>query len=144
MRNPLSSKQYLPTLLQEMRTNGLVRHVGRHNVLGFPDNFARDRPRAVQPYTAHLDPLFRPARKESEANFLASGHLKPTVASILGMRQKEDEPLGPYLARFMKEIRVIPNVHLSLIIQAFMIGIRPSRLFWLLVERSSVTVLEMP
>ncbi|RWW03179.1 hypothetical protein BHE74_00051669, partial [Ensete ventricosum] len=59
---------------------------------------------------------------------------KPTVASLLGMRQKEDEHLGWYLARFMEEIRATPNAHPSLVIQAFMIGIRPSRLFWSLVE----------
>ncbi|RWW78599.1 hypothetical protein BHE74_00013185 [Ensete ventricosum] len=72
--------------------------------------------------------------REFEANFLASTLLKLIVVSLLGMRQKEDEHLGMYLARFIKEIRAIPDTHPSLVIQAFMIGIRPSRLFWLLVE----------
>ncbi|RWV77490.1 hypothetical protein GW17_00061667, partial [Ensete ventricosum] len=54
--------------------------------------------------------------REFEANFLASVQLKPTIAYLLGMRQKEDEPLGPYLARFTKEIRVIPDAHPSLVI----------------------------
>ncbi|RWV80167.1 hypothetical protein GW17_00058602 [Ensete ventricosum] len=68
---------------------------------------------------------------------------KPTIASLLEMRQKEDEHLGWYLARFTKEIRAIPDVHPSLVIQAFMIRIRPSRLFWSLMERPPMTVLEI-
>ncbi|RZR74076.1 hypothetical protein BHM03_00031720 [Ensete ventricosum] len=49
--------------------------------------------------------------REFEANFLTSARPKPIVASLLRMRQKEDEPLNPYLARFTKEIRVIPDAH---------------------------------
>ncbi|RZS01122.1 hypothetical protein BHM03_00030958 [Ensete ventricosum] len=37
---------------------------------------------------------------EFEANFLASTRPKPIAASLFGMRQKEEEPLDPYLARF--------------------------------------------
>ncbi|RZS02596.1 hypothetical protein BHM03_00032658 [Ensete ventricosum] len=72
--------------------------------------------------------------REFEANFYASAQLKPTVAS-LRMRQKEDEHLGLYHAHFIMEIKAIPDAHPSLVIHAFMIGIRPSRLFWSLVER---------
>ncbi|RWV81349.1 hypothetical protein GW17_00057241 [Ensete ventricosum] len=43
--------------------------------------------------------------REFEANFLISTQPKPTVASLLEMRQKEDEVLGPYLARSTREIR---------------------------------------
>ncbi|RWV80940.1 hypothetical protein GW17_00057703 [Ensete ventricosum] len=68
---------------------------------------------------------------------------KPIAVSLLRMRQKEDEPLGPYLAYFTKEIRAIPNAHPSLVIQAFMVEIRPSCLFWSLVERPPTTVPEM-
>ncbi|RZS25245.1 hypothetical protein BHM03_00058431 [Ensete ventricosum] len=78
--------------------------------------------------------------REFEANFLASAQLKSTIASLLGMRQKEHEPFGPYLARFTKEIKAIPDAHPSLVIQAFMIGIRLSRLFWSLVERPPTIV----
>ncbi|RRT43132.1 hypothetical protein B296_00038594 [Ensete ventricosum] len=81
--------------------------------------------------------------REFEANLLVSARPKPTAASLLGMRQKEDEHLGLYLAHFTKEIRVIPNVHPSLVIQAFMIGISPSYLFWSLVEQPSMTMPEM-
>ncbi|RRT55997.1 hypothetical protein B296_00037472 [Ensete ventricosum] len=81
--------------------------------------------------------------REFEANCLASAQPKPTATSLLRMRQKEDEHLGLYLAHFTKDIRVIPNAHPSLVIQAFMIGIRPSHLFWSLVERPPTTVLEM-
>ncbi|RWW17411.1 hypothetical protein GW17_00018668 [Ensete ventricosum] len=41
---------------------------------------------------------------------------KPIAASLLEMRQKEDEHLGRYLARFTKEIRAIPDPHPSLVI----------------------------
>ncbi|RZR80976.1 hypothetical protein BHM03_00007114 [Ensete ventricosum] len=69
--------------------------------------------------------------------------LRGTAASLLGMRQKEEEPLGRYLARFTKEIGAIPNSHSSLVIQAFMIRITPSHLFWSLVERPPMTMPEM-
>ncbi|RWW41241.1 hypothetical protein BHE74_00053290 [Ensete ventricosum] len=80
---------------------------------------------------------------EFESNFLSSARPKPTAASLLGIRQKEEEHLGQYLARFTDEVRAIPDTHPSLVIQAFMIEIRPSRLFWSLVERPPVTVPEM-
>ncbi|RWV80774.1 hypothetical protein GW17_00057903 [Ensete ventricosum] len=81
--------------------------------------------------------------REFKANFLASAQPKPTTASLLRMRQKEDEPLGPYLARFIEEIRAIPDAHPLLVIQAFIIGIRPSHFFWSLVEHPPATVPEM-
>ncbi|RWW38002.1 hypothetical protein BHE74_00056810 [Ensete ventricosum] len=51
--------------------------------------------------------------REFEANFLASVQSKPTPASLLGMRQKEDEHLSLYLAHFTEEIRAIPDMHPS-------------------------------
>ncbi|RWW00009.1 hypothetical protein GW17_00037048, partial [Ensete ventricosum] len=81
--------------------------------------------------------------REFEANFFASAWPKPTVASLLRMRQKEDEHLGRYLACFTEEIRVIPDAHPLLVIQAFMIGIRTSCLFWSLMERPHTTMSEM-
>ncbi|RWV99305.1 hypothetical protein BHE74_00041723 [Ensete ventricosum] len=81
--------------------------------------------------------------REFEANFLTSARPKPIVASLLRMRQKEDEPLNPYLARFTKEIRVIPDAHPSLVIQPLMIGIISFRFFWSLVERPLAIVPKM-
>ncbi|RWW48329.1 hypothetical protein BHE74_00045600 [Ensete ventricosum] len=80
--------------------------------------------------------------REFQANFLASARPKPTTATHVVMRQKEDETLDPYLTRFTKEIRAIPNAHPSLVIQALMIGIRHSRFFWSLVERPPTIVPE--
>ncbi|RZS02060.1 hypothetical protein BHM03_00032029 [Ensete ventricosum] len=77
---------------------------------------------------------FNQLTREFEGNFFSSVRPKPTVASLLGMRQKEEEHIGQYLARFTNEVRAIPDVHPSLVIQAFMIGIKSSCLFWSLVE----------
>ncbi|RWW64696.1 hypothetical protein BHE74_00028050 [Ensete ventricosum] len=86
---------------------------------------------------------FNQLAREFEGNFLSSARPKPTVASLLGMRQKEEEHLEQYLAHFTDGVRAIPDAHPSLIIQAFMIGIRPSHLFWSLVERPPTTVQEI-
>ncbi|RZR85119.1 hypothetical protein BHM03_00012092 [Ensete ventricosum] len=87
--------------------------------------------------------FFDQLMREFETNFLASAQPKPTVASLLEMRQKEDEPFGSYLAHFTKEIRTIPDANPLLVIQALMIGVRLSRFFWSLMERPSTTMLEM-
>ncbi|RZR74923.1 hypothetical protein BHM03_00046265 [Ensete ventricosum] len=59
------------------------------------------------------------------------------------MRQKEEEHLRQYLARFTDKVRVIPDAHPSLVIQAVMIGIKPSRLFLSFVEQPLITVPSM-
>ncbi|RZR80132.1 hypothetical protein BHM03_00006060 [Ensete ventricosum] len=96
---------------------------------------------------SHLKPTsicsFDQLAKEFESNFLANARPKPTAASLLGMKQREDELLGQYLARFTTEIKAIPDAHPSLIIQAFLIGVRPSRFFWSLVECPPATVPEI-
>ncbi|RZS13040.1 hypothetical protein BHM03_00044558 [Ensete ventricosum] len=61
--------------------------------------------------------------REFQANFIASARPKPTTATHVVMR-------------------VIPDAHPSLVIQALMIGIRPSRFFWSLVERPPTTIRE--
>ncbi|RWV96739.1 hypothetical protein GW17_00040526 [Ensete ventricosum] len=80
-------------------------------------------------YTSAYDGSSDPTEHVFEANFLFSARPKPTVASLLGMRQKEEEHLGQYLARFTDEVRAILDAHPSLVIQVLMIEIRPSRLF---------------
>ncbi|RRT59703.1 hypothetical protein B296_00035218 [Ensete ventricosum] len=86
---------------------------------------------------------FNQLTTEFESNFLSSAQPKPTIVFLLGMRQKEEEHLGQYLSRFTDEVRAIPDAHPSLVIQTFMIRIRPSCLFWSLVERPPITVPEM-
>ncbi|RZR97554.1 hypothetical protein BHM03_00026753 [Ensete ventricosum] len=81
--------------------------------------------------------------KVFESNFLASARPRPTMVSLLEMRQREDESLGQYLTQFTMGIRAIPDAHLSLVIQAFLIGLWPSCFFWSLLERPPATVLKM-
>ncbi|RRT34376.1 hypothetical protein B296_00031438 [Ensete ventricosum] len=81
--------------------------------------------------------------KEFELNFIASSCLRPTVASLLGLTQGNNEPLAQFVSRFSAEIRRIPNTHPTLAIQAFLMGLRPSRFFWSVIERPPSTVSEM-
>ncbi|RZS27998.1 hypothetical protein BHM03_00061546 [Ensete ventricosum] len=81
--------------------------------------------------------------KEFEINFIASSSPRPTAASLLGLAQGNDEPLAQFVSRFSIEIRRIPDTHPTLAIQAFLMGLWPSRFFWSLIERPPSTVLEM-
>ncbi|RWW41125.1 hypothetical protein BHE74_00053408, partial [Ensete ventricosum] len=81
--------------------------------------------------------------KELEQNVLANGQPKPTTASLLSIAQRREESLAQFVNRFAIETRVIPNAHPSLVIQAFLMGIRPSKLFWSLVEKPPTIVPEM-
>ncbi|RZS10691.1 hypothetical protein BHM03_00041950 [Ensete ventricosum] len=81
--------------------------------------------------------------KEFELNFMASSHLRPTAASLLDLAQGSNEPLAQFVSRFVAKVQGMPNAHPSLAIQEFLMGLRPSRFFWSLIERPSSTILEM-
>ncbi|RRT36501.1 hypothetical protein B296_00025869 [Ensete ventricosum] len=81
--------------------------------------------------------------KEFERNFIASSYLRPTIASLLGLTQGNDEPLAQFVSIFSGEIRRMPDTHPTLAIQAFLMGLWPSRFFWSLIERPLSTVPEI-
>ncbi|RRT38657.1 hypothetical protein B296_00013586 [Ensete ventricosum] len=88
-------------------------------------------------------PSFDLLAKEFELNYFASACPKSTTASLLGMAQRSDAPLSQFVGWFTSQIQGIPDLHSSLVIQAFLTELRPSRFFWSLIERSPATLPEM-
>ncbi|RRT75104.1 hypothetical protein B296_00011140 [Ensete ventricosum] len=81
--------------------------------------------------------------KEFKLNFITSSCPRSTAASLLGLTQGNDEPLAQFVSRFLTEIRRMPDTHPTMAIQAFLMGLGPSRFFWSLIERPPSTVPEM-
>ncbi|RWW75919.1 hypothetical protein BHE74_00016018 [Ensete ventricosum] len=69
-----------------------VWHNRRHNVLGFPDDSSGNTREWYGRLSLSSIHSFDQLVRAFEANFLTSARLKPTAASLLGMRRKEDEP----------------------------------------------------
>lgn len=58
----------------------------------------------------------------NEHHFLTIVHPKPSIATLLGLRQREDEPLSCFIDLFISEIQEVLDVHPSLVTQTFYDG----------------------
>ena len=65
------------------------------------------------------------------------------MATLLALSQREDESLSQFVARFAVDIRSFLDAHPSLILQAFLMCLKPSRFFWSLIKKSPATISEM-
>lgn len=86
---------------------------------------------------------FTQLTKEFKLHFLNNVHLRPIMTMLLRLKQGEEEIVWNFVHRFTNEIRGIDNIHPSLIIQSFMMRLKLSHLFWLLVERTPTMMPEV-
>ena len=72
---------------------------------------------------------FHQLRDKFRANFLQQRRFQKTQAEILGIRQRPDEPLRDYVARFSKETLHMADRSDVMMSGAFISGLPPGRLF---------------
>lgn len=83
---------------------------------------------------------FHQLREKFRANFMQQRRFQKTQAEILGIRQKSEESLKEYLARFGKETLHMTDRSDAMMIGAFISGLRPGRLFKDLIARPPMSL----
>ncbi|GKA63172.1 reverse transcriptase domain-containing protein [Tanacetum coccineum] len=78
---------------------------------------------------------FHQLRDKFRANFLQQRRFQKTQAEILGIRQRPNESLKDYVARFSKETLHMVDRSDAMVSGAFISGLRPGRLFKDLIAR---------
>ncbi|GKB58040.1 gag protein, partial [Tanacetum coccineum] len=78
---------------------------------------------------------FHQLRTKFRANFLQQRRFQKTQVETLGIRQRSEESLKDYLARFGKETLHMTDRSDGLMTGSFICGLRPGRLFKDLIAR---------